>query len=221
LVKAGRPLAFELLYTSQSFDPYLTVYQEDLRKVGITVNLRLVTPETQFQMINERRFEMTLQGWGALRFPNPETSYHSRLADVNNTNNITGFKSARADELFKQYDTAFNVEDRVRIIREVDGILANEYHYAPWWYGPYVRILYWNKFGAPQGYVGRTADYIGAGNGPGVPQLWWVDPDKVAKFEQAMRDSSIKLEVGPTEDRYWLEYTEKENQNKAGSAKSD
>jgi len=201
------------MYTAKTLEPYLTVYQEDLRKVGINANLRLVTPDTQFQLIMDRRFEMTLMAWGGLLFPNPETSFASELADQNNNNNITGFKNARVDELDKQYDKTFDVAERIRIIREIDGILANEYHYSLMWYAPFSRILFWNKFGTPPGYLSRTGDYLGSSGGPGIPQLWWIDPAKQSKLEQALRDSSIKLEVGPTEDRYWLEKAKKEAAN--------
>ena len=60
LVKNGQPLVVEMLYATQGFEPYLTTYQEGLRRVGITLNLRLITHETQFQMMNQRRFQMTL-----------------------------------------------------------------------------------------------------------------------------------------------------------------
>jgi hypothetical protein len=46
----------------------------------------------------------------------------------------------------------------------------------------------------------RTGDYSS------VYTLWWIDPEKEAKLQQALHDSSAKLEAGPTEDRYWLEY---------------
>jgi microcin C transport system substrate-binding protein len=213
LLKGGQPFQVEIIYTAKSYEPFLTVYQEDLRKVGINVNLRLVTPETQFQLISDRRFEMTVTGWGGLLFPNPETQFDSKLADENNNNNITGFKNARVDELDKQYDKTFNVAERIRIIREIDGILANEYHYTLWWFGPFTRVIYWNKFGTPQGYFSRTGDYAGAGNGPGIPQLWWIDPTKQSKLEQALRDSSIRLPVGPDEDRYWMDVARKETAN--------
>jgi microcin C transport system substrate-binding protein len=213
LTKDGQPFQIEMLYATKTFEPYLTVYQEDLRKVGINMNLRFVTPETQFQLVSDRRFGMTFWGWSGLLFPNPETSFDSKLADEKNNNNITGFKNARVDELDKQYDKTFNVADRIRIIREIDGILANEYHYALLWYGAFTRIIYWNKFGTPHGYFSRTGDYLGAANGPGIPQLWWIDPAKQSKLEQALRDSSIKLEVGPEEDRYWLDVAKKESAN--------
>ena len=67
--------------------------------------------------------------WTGLLFPNPETSLHSTLADAKNTNNITGFKNKRIDELLDVYDVEFDQQKRVAIIREIDGIVANLHHY--------------------------------------------------------------------------------------------
>jgi microcin C transport system substrate-binding protein len=200
LVKNGVPLQIELLYRNKLNEPELTVYQEDLRKVGISLNLRLMTFETEIQMVDQRKFEMAHLAWGGLLFPNPETEWQSSLADVDNTNNVTGFKSARADELFTQYDRSFDTQERIRIIREVDGIVANSYNYALHWTAPFTRIAFWNKFGTPPGYLTRTGDSYTA------HLLWWVDPDKDAKLKEALRNSSVKLEVGQTDDHYWDDY---------------
>ena len=200
LVKNGVPLEIEMLYDQQTFEPHLTVYQEDLRKVGINLNLRLITPETEFQMLDQRRFQMSILAWGGTVFPDLESNWQSSLADVNSTNNITGFKDAHVDALLKQYDGEFEVADRIRTIREIDGILANAYQYVLLWDAPFTRVLYWNKFGTPPGYLTRTGDYYT------VHQLWWFDPAKDTRLQKALRDSSVKLEVGPTENRYWLDY---------------
>ena len=138
-------MQLELLYRSQTFEPHLTVYQEDLRRVGIMLNLRLITPETQFQMVNERRFQMANMAWGGLLFPNPETSWHSRLADVENTNNITGFKSERVDELLEEYDLMFDPGDRERVIRKSTGFWPDSYQYILLWSAPFTRVVYWNN----------------------------------------------------------------------------
>ena len=72
------------------------------------------------------------------------------------------------------------------------------------WYDPAQRVVYLNKFGMPQGGLSRVGDYNGT-LAPGIPQLWWVDPEKSQKLDQAMRDNSIKLDVPPEEDHYWQE----------------
>jgi len=200
LVKNGVPLQIDMIYENKIFEPELTVYQEDLRRVGINLNLRLVTFETMFKIISERQFQMVDMIWGGLLFPNPETSYLSSLADQNDNNNITGFKNARVDQLCAAYDKMFDVKERIRAIQEIDGLVANDYQYVLLWYAPYIRLAYWNKFGIPSGYLSRIGDQYMA------YQLWWVDPDKDAKMQEALRNTSVKLEVGPIEDHYWDEY---------------
>jgi hypothetical protein len=36
--------------------------------------------------------------------------------------------------------------------------------------------------------------------------MWWIDPEKQSKLQQALADPSIKLEVEPVEDRYWIDF---------------
>ena len=137
-------------------------------------------------------------------FPNPETSVHSSLADQNNTNNITGFKNARVDQLLKAYDVEFDQPKREAIIREIDGILANEYHFVLRWDAPFFRLAYWNKFGHPDSYLTRYGD------NRDPLSLWWIDPQKAQQLAQAMRDTSAKLAVGPTEIHYWEDWVKKQ-----------
>ncbi len=204
LVKNGQPLTLELLYGNKGNETWMTVYQEDLRKVGIALNLRLVTPETLFKLVMDRNFGMVSMAWGALLFPNPETSFGSELADQNSNNNITGFKNARVDELLKQYDVEYDQKKRVALIQEVDGIVASQYHYLLSWDAPFHRIAFWNKFGMPPGYLTRVGDYRD------IPSLWWIDPEKEAGLRKAMGDNSATLPVGDTEVRYWPQYGERE-----------
>ncbi len=200
LTRNGRPLNVELLYASQGSEAWMTVYQEDLRKVGIGVNLRLITGETLFKLVMEREYQIASMLWGALLFPNPETSFHSSLADVDNNNNITGVKDARLDVLLGEYDREFDQQKRAAIIREIDGIVANLHTYVLEWGSPFQRIAYWNKFGHPESYLSRTGDYTD------MVAYWWVDPARDAELRRAMGDASVSMPVGEVEVRFWQDY---------------
>ena len=199
LTKSGQPLSIELLYGSKTFEAAYTTYQEDLRKVGISLNLRFVTPETLFQLVGDRKFDLVGLAWGGLVFPNPETSYASALADQKSTNNITGVKNARIDALLPQYDREFDAQKRIAIIREIDGILANEHHYVLLWAPPYQRLAFWSKFGMPEGYLSRQGDSTD------IPSLWWFDPQQEAALTKAMRENG-SMPAGQTDIRYWEQY---------------
>jgi microcin C transport system substrate-binding protein len=205
LTKNGQPLQADLMYANKTSEKWLTVYQEDLRKAGITLNLHFLTFETQFKMEMQREFEMASGAWGAGGvFPEPRPEFHSETADRNNTNNISGFKNKLIDKLCEQYELEFDSKKRTEMLKELDSLLTNEYQYILRWYDPATRIVYSNRFGMPKGTFSRVGDYFGT-VGPGIPQLWWIDPAKSEKFDRAMRDPSVKLDIPPVEDHYWQE----------------
>ena len=214
LVRDGRPLSMELMYANKINEPAWTTYQEDLRKVGVTLNLRFLTPETMFQLMGDRRFDLIALGWTGLLFPNPETSYKSTLADSNSTNNVTGIKNQRIDQLLDLYDREFDTQKRIEIIREIDGILAGTHSYVLTWDTPYQRIAFWNKFGQPEGYLTRIGDYRD------VPSLWWVDPQKQSELARAMGNGSAKMAVGTTDVRYWEQYAQQQGSRSVTAAGS-
>ncbi|PID28227.1 MAG: hypothetical protein CR982_04550 [Candidatus Cloacimonadota bacterium] len=186
---------FELdMMINQGTERIFTPYQEDLRAAGIKLNLKISDGNTTFKAINERRFKIHYTGWGGLFFPNPETSLHSKYADVNNTNNITGFKSDRVDEICNEYDKMFDEQKRIEAIREIDKIVTSSVHYADGWYAPYsLRAVYWNKFGMPDHIIG----YTGGWSEP--ISYWWYDKEQAKKLEEAKKDESITFPHGPIE----------------------
>ena len=209
LVRNGRPLNLEVLYNDKvSTERLLTPYQEELRKVGITLNLRLVTWETLIKLLDERTFDMLYVAYTGTVFPDPELSYHSRLADQKNSENLTGFKNKRADEIIEAYKKEFDIKKRRELLRELDGLVTAEHPWLFMWTAPYERIAYWNKFGHPQGYITR----IGQLSLWDVPRLWWIDPDKSQKLDQAINDTSANLGEGTTDDRFWLDFARAEEQ---------
>lgn len=200
LVKNGRPLNLEIIYPDQASERYLTIYQEDLRKVGITLNLRLITFETLLKLLDDRTFDLVSAAYTGESFPNPEANLLSRLADEKNTNNITGFKNKRVDEIIEIYNKEFDLSKRVKLLQELDGIFTSQHHWILEWTAPFQRIAYWNKFGQPKGILTAIGDVHD------VPGLWWIDLDKLQKLQQALKDPSTQLGEGPNEDRYWLDF---------------
>lgn len=201
LTKNGVPLNVELIYTSPGLANHLGLVQSTYEKAGVNLILRLLAPETAWQIKLNKEFDVILASWGAIDPPNPETSYNSSLADQPNNNNITAYKNPKVDELIKEYDRLdLTKEQRVKIVQEIDGILAQDYPYALLWYANFKRFIFWNKYGYPKGGMSRLYK-----EDDSIFWLWWYDPAKDQKLKEALKNESIRLEPGETDDRYWVD----------------
>jgi len=208
LTKDGKVFELSLAFDNPSMERIFTVYQEDLKKVGIKLNLQQSTSATMFKMVNERKFQIHFQQWTGLLFPNPESSFHSNMADPDNTTNITGIKDARIDSICAVYNVTFDQRQREKQIQEIDRIACDIVPYALGWVAPFQRIAYWDRFGYPEYYITRVGDFLD------VIGLWWYDPEKANQLEKAQKDNSIQLPVGETISTYWVDYDKRLQETK-------
>lgn len=199
--KDGRELTFKLTYRSPLSERSLTVFQEECRDAGIRLELQLLTPAAHWKAVRQKDYEIASMAWGGLTFPNPETTWHSSLADVPDNNNITAFADPRVDELCKEYDQEYDIQRRIEIIREIDGILYEAVPYVLEWYNPAQRVVAWNKFSWPEWGSLRTGDQEDS-----LYYTWWVDPDKAAALEAARQDPEATLPKPPVDNTFWQEW---------------
>jgi len=206
LLRNGQPLSIELIYGSQQSEPALTIFQEDLRRVGISLNLRFLTFATMIKLLDERQFQMVSVGYSASKpYPMPRSMYHSSQADQPASNNLAGFENQRADEIIETYDLEGDLNARIELMRELDGIVANSYIYIMEWYAPYHRFAYWNKYGQPAPYLSRTGMGLSGYYDPFI--MWWQDPAKETALNEARQDNGA-LEIGPSEIDYWSNFAD-------------
>jgi microcin C transport system substrate-binding protein len=182
LEKDGQPFVFTFLTRDPSSEKFLAIYGEDLRDVGIRLKIERKDWAAWTKDMDTFSYDMTWASWGAGLFKDPEGMWLSSEADRRGGINITGFKNARVDELIKQQQTLFDVSKRHAICREIDAIVTRECPYILLWNVDYVRLLYWNKFGAPPSvlskYGGATAAY----------SYWWYDEDSAADLKDAVQN---------------------------------
>jgi microcin C transport system substrate-binding protein len=209
LVKDGKRLEFTVQYESQLSERSLTIFQEDCERAGIKLNLQILNRSTVWKNMMDRQFELTSINWGALVFPNPESSFSSKLADQKDNNNLTGFKDPRVDSLCTLYDRAFDIQERIHLIQQIDGIIYEQHPYVLEWYLPSQRFLYWNKFGQPDWYITRTGDY------DTVLFSWWVDPEREKTVTTGKTDPKVTMPKGETEVHFWENYKRQVEQKTA------
>lgn len=196
-VKDGRVLRFVLTYRSALSERSLTVFQEAAKRAGIKIELQLLTPAAGWKNLTEMEYDLASTAWGAIIYPNPESSWHSTLADQKGNNNVTGFRNPRVDQLSEQYNGEYDPVRRAELVREIDGIIYNEHPYILGWYNPAVRVVYWNKFGLPEFGIHRFADYDEAF------LAWWVDPEKEQQLAAARRDTTLAMDTSSRTHTFW------------------
>lgn len=204
LTKNGKPFVVELGII-KPLEAYVTPYKETLKEAGIDLRIKFVDGNTLSQNMMERNFSLAIGNYGGLTFPNPETSLSSELADKNDNNNVWGYKNARVDEIIKQYAVEFDQAKRVQMIRELDGIVNNDYIIAYWWKPKGIRLAVWDKFGMPPGRL-STNTQVGD-HDLAIMTGWWIDPAK----EKALMDAKNNKKALPGDhnvivDTYWRDY---------------
>ncbi len=196
LTKDGMPFSTAVLYGDKTLERHLTIFQEDLKKAGIELKLKQLDYSALYKLVDDWNFDIASIGWGGMIFPNPEANYHSKYADTHGTNNVTGLKIPRVDEILDQYPFMFDLKERIAALQELDGLVYNEHPYVLGWYAPFSRVLYWNKFGTPESYFSKFGNYDDA------LSLWWYDAEKEQQLAEAMK-AKTALPVGETDVHYW------------------
>jgi ABC-type transport system substrate-binding protein len=193
-------------YSSSSSQRIHDVVRNDLwNEAGIEMRLKLVNDTALSKKMWEYKYDLFYINWTASRFPAPEFSWRSAYADLPRTNNMPGFKNEEADRIIEAYKIEFDGKKRTKMLQRLDEIFFDAHPYALSWYGPYFRIIYWDKFGHPPEYSSRFAAHI-----RNVIYFWWFDPDREARTEENMRRGVSNYPDRPdgqydeVDQKYWL-----------------
>jgi len=176
----GEKASFTLIYGQRGLERHLTVMQQEYRRAGVDVRLRLLEAGTAFERGLERKYEMTLTSRTAGFFPSPRQYLHTDFKGVTNNNNIWGFGTEEVDELIRIYEEDLDFDARLAAMYRIDEIVYEEAFYLPFWTAPYVRVAHWDYLVFPDFHLPRRAssvtDYM----------VYWIDPDRRAALEAAM-----------------------------------
>jgi microcin C transport system substrate-binding protein len=156
--------------------------QQEYRRAGVDIRLRLLEPATAFERGLERKYEMTVTGRVGNFYPDPRQFLHTTSKAATNSNNIWGFGTEEVDDLIEVYEQDLDVGDRLKAMYRVDEIVHDEAFYIPFWAAPYIRIAHWDYLQFPEFYLPRRTEHIED------YMVYWIDPAKKAALEQAMRE---------------------------------
>lgn len=180
LEKEGEIFTVTLLHHGVVF-PQMTIYIEDLKKIGVSANLDVVSRAAHTRRLDQHEFDLAWRNWNSSRLRNPEPMWHSKTADQAATQNVAGVRDPQIDALIEEQKTLDDIDARNAIIRQIDTRLTEIHPYILLWNSDRNRLLYWNRFGTPR-YILDKYNYEEV-----APVYWWLDREKDAALKEAMR----------------------------------
>lgn len=180
----GERASFTLTYGSKGLERHLTVMQQEYRRAGVDIQLRLLEPGTAFERGLERKYEMTMTSRTAGFFPSPRQYLHTDFKNTTNNNNIWGFGTAEVDSLIAVYENDLDFANRLAAMHRIDEIVHEEAFYIPFWNAPYIRLVYWDYVKWPEFFLPMRNSTASLTDYP----VFWIDPDARNDLEAAMRE---------------------------------
>jgi peptide/nickel transport system substrate-binding protein len=164
-LESGRPFGFEMLTSTRDQERVALAYARNLKRAGITVQVRNVDA-TQFEhRLLSFDFDMTQYHWEQSLSPGNEQLFYwsSAAASEEGSRNYMGVKSKALDAMIAALLAAITREDFVSAIRALDRVLLSGFYVIPLYYPPVQWVARWQRIKHPA----RTSLY------GYLPETWW------------------------------------------------
>ena len=180
LLPNGEPFRLEFLLFEPSFQPHHAPYIKNLGTLGIEATIRLVDPVQFRARLDDFDFDITIERFSMSSTPGDSLRpfFSSQAAKIKGSRNLAGIANPAIDALIEKIISANNREDLKVAARAFDRVFRAGRYWVPQWYRTNHPIAYWDVFSHPP----DPPRYFG---GVGAIELWWSDPGKTAKLEQA------------------------------------
>ena len=179
--KDDRPFRFEIMSASQAFERVYLPYVANLKRIGITAELRLVDPVQYQKRVESFDFDMITDGFGQSESPGNEQRnfWSSAAADTQGSRNTIGIKDKAIDEIV---DLIINAPDREQLVarcKALDRVLLHHHFVVPSWHLAVDRLIYWDKFGVSPPHRRGTSW-----------SNWWYDAGKAERLKGRIRSQT-------------------------------
>jgi microcin C transport system substrate-binding protein len=171
----GQQFTLEFVLEDPVMERVATVYGDQLAKLGIAVQIRLVD-EVQYQnRMRAQDFDIAAHGWVQGHAPGSEVReyFATDSADKRGTNNLGGLKNPLVDALVEKLVLATDRAEKVAAGRLLDRVLHRMVIGVPVMTEDREFVAYWDRFGRP--------DVMPRYGATAFPSIWWWDAAKAEK----------------------------------------
>ena len=180
LLPNGEVFKIEFLADEPSIQPHHAPYIKNLGTLGIEASLRMVDPVQYRARLEDFDFDMTIQRFSMSATPGDgmRPFFSSQAAKTKGSYNLAGIANPAIDALIENILAADNRADLTTACRAFDRVFRAGRYWVPQWYRSTHPVAYWDVFDHPA----TLPRYLGS---VGAIEMWWSDPDKAARLEQA------------------------------------
>ena len=181
----GEIFKVEFLIDEPSFEPHHAPYIKNLAVLGIEANLRLVDPVQYRARVEDFDFDISIERFSMSATPGDALRpfFSSQAAQTKGSYNLAGIANPAIDALIEQIIGADNRADLTFACRALDRVFRAGRYWVPQWYRANHPVAYWDVFDHPERLPRYQIDNYSSSVGERT--LWWADPAKLAKLEQA------------------------------------
>ncbi len=167
---SGEPFVFEILVTTREQERIALSFARDLKRAGITANIRLVDAVQYDRRRQTFDFDMLQNHWAASLSPGNEQLFYwsSAAAGEPGSRNYMGARSAAVDAMIDAMLRAESREDFVAAVRALDRVLLSGFFVVPLYHVPNQWVARWSRIRRPT--VTSLHGYL--------PESWWRQPDR-------------------------------------------
>ena len=172
---SGAPLTLEFLESSEIFQPHVTPFQQNLKKLGIEAHSRIVDATQLKSRTDSFDFDIMMRASGGSTTPGPELRqrFGSAAAKTPASPNLAGIADPAIDALVENAVQATTRGELNVACRALDRALRAGRYWVPAWYNDQFWVASWNAFSRPERQPAL---------GVGAPDTWWWDEDKAKKI---------------------------------------
>ncbi len=131
LVKKGRKFSFTLLLNQGNESRLKTaqILKEQLKRVGIEVNIRVLEWQSFLELVNKRQFQAVLLGWSLSRDPDLYDIFHSSKT-LPGEFNFVSYRNPEVDRLIEKARETLNREERKKLYWKIHSLIAEDQPYC-------------------------------------------------------------------------------------------
>lgn len=186
----GEQLSIEFLDFEAQFERITLPYVQNLKRIGVAANWRLVDPAQYQERLKSFDFDVTTQRFSLGLTPGPDMRafLSCDAAKAQGSFNLAGICDPVVDALIDKIIAAKSRAELTTATHAIDRVLRAGHYWVPHWYKASYSVAYWNKFSHPA---------IQPKYDNGVLDTWWFDAVKAAALKSGKPEAEMAPEKTP------------------------